>query len=446
MSDQNGLFITNKMFGWNTELITRSFSTVFERMVSAYGFLLSRYGNGSLSPQAQVNAAAGPSITVNPFTAVIKDVNGKVRSINEPNQQSYDCSTLANGTYNVLLRYSNTYYEPGTVTLTYGSNILAGVGTSFTDDLEMNMYIVILDSQNGNNGVYQIQSITDDTHLVLTAPIGGTTEGPLPFAAGGYFPDDAYEPDSPAGYEIFAYDSYQISITTAPIASDQIYLAQVVKAGSVLTITDMRSQNVFALFGTNIDLTRGAYRQKDVLVPHVVDQVPGETRYRTNVTPAVLTNLFGLPFPLFNPNQPAPDIAITKISQRRMVYISTSPFVHPEDGTVEWGITPFPDGDDSAPILYSFELLPSPLSANNNPVFPAAGDFFRSESGIASIAGTPITFTTPFVAPNLYQLLLSVGITYINPTTQVDTRTTDGFTAFAGADNTPFTYFAVKNQ
>ena len=59
----------------------------------------------------------------------------------------------------------------------------------------------------------------------------------------------------------------------------------------------------------------------------------------------------------------------------------------------------------------------------------------------ASIAGNPIVFTTPLVGS--YNLILPPGVSYINPNTLVDTRTTNGFTAFAALDNTLFDYTAV---
>jgi hypothetical protein len=68
----------------------------------------------------------------------------------------------------------------------------------------------------------------------------------------------------------------------------------------------------------------------------------------------------------------------------------------------------------------------------------------RIGSGFASIAGTPIVFTVSGSPAPLDtatpKILMSNGVTYINPVGDVDTRTANGFTAFAMADDVPFDY------
>jgi len=58
----------------------------------------------------------------------------------------------------------------GTVTFTNASANVTGSGTTFTSDVVANDWLV------GADGLlYQVQSVTDNTHLVLTATYAGTT-------------------------------------------------------------------------------------------------------------------------------------------------------------------------------------------------------------------------------------------------------------------------------
>lgn len=72
----------------------------------------------------------------------------------------------------------------------------------------------------------------------------------------------------------------------------------------------------------------------------------------------------------------------------------------------------------------------------------SSGVGYRSGSGVATIAGNPITFSTP-LSTNTYSLSLPPGVSYLDPNTNADSRTTDGFTAYAMADGVEFTYIAV---
>ena len=71
---------------------------------------------------------------------------------------------------------------------------------------------------------------------------------------------------------------------------------------------------------------------------------------------------------------------------------------------------------------------------------------FHLGTGTGSIAGTPVSFPSPLLLP--YQIFFKpgVGITYINPQTNEDTRTPLGFTAFSAQDNIPFSYLAEENK
>jgi hypothetical protein len=68
----------------------------------------------------------------------------------------------------------------------------------------------------------------------------------------------------------------------------------------------------------------------------------------------------------------------------------------------------------------------------------------RSGFGTASLAGTSITFSPTAMPSATYVLLLTTGVSYINPYTDQDTRTTTGFTAYAAQDATSFGYIAKE--
>jgi len=62
-------------------------------------------------------------------------------------------------------------YQTGTVSVTNGSNQVVGVGTSWLANVNVGNIFTI----PGSGAWYEVASITDDTHLVLTANYGGAT-------------------------------------------------------------------------------------------------------------------------------------------------------------------------------------------------------------------------------------------------------------------------------
>jgi hypothetical protein len=71
----------------------------------------------------------------------------------------------------------------------------------------------------------------------------------------------------------------------------------------------------------------------------------------------------------------------------------------------------------------------------------------RRGSGLASIAGTPILYTSALNVLKPEIIIFPAGVDYRDPAFAPDdpagdTRTPDGFTAFASEDDTPFSYIA----
>lgn len=239
-----GLWFTPSTLGWGFELLFRSFSFIFERFINSYGFLIVKTPSG-WTTEGSVTVD-GLTIDIAPFSGVVKDSSGKVRSIRETEIKNIDLTEQSDGTYKILAQYAPTYYEPGTITLVNGTAIV-GVGTKFTQNIDHNLNLVILDSTLGNNGIYQVDTVEDDTHLTLKQAFSGQTES-LQFAIGGHFPDQAFLPDTNEQWRIFEQDSYLFVVTQGAVTSDQLYFADVVKSGGTLTVTDKRSTNYLSFF------------------------------------------------------------------------------------------------------------------------------------------------------------------------------------------------------
>lgn len=69
-------------------------------------------------------------------------------------------------------------YKTGTVSVTNGSQIVTGLGTSWLTEVTTGDILIILD-----DGVwYEVASITNDTSLALSANYAGTTGSGLTYA------------------------------------------------------------------------------------------------------------------------------------------------------------------------------------------------------------------------------------------------------------------------
>ncbi|MBS1542160.1 MAG: G8 domain-containing protein [Bacteroidetes bacterium] len=81
---------------------------------------------------------------------------------------------LANGTFNWSAASTWIQYRTGSITLTNGSPLVTGISTSFTTELNpLGGDVLMLIISPGTT--YTVASVTDDTHLTLTANYGGAT-------------------------------------------------------------------------------------------------------------------------------------------------------------------------------------------------------------------------------------------------------------------------------
>ena len=70
----------------------------------------------------------------------------------------------------------------------------------------------------------------------------------------------------------------------------------------------------------------------------------------------------------------------------------------------------------------------------------------RVGTGVATVNGTPITFSQPIVGNYEIFFFPGSGVDYVNPVNGNDTRTTTGFTAFSLEDGTIFSFLAENDQ
>jgi hypothetical protein len=242
-----GLFLGLVPFMRQFNLKAKEESKKLDISIGTYGIVVQYTdASGTLTGQGLVTKISDSVIEIAAFRALVQDSDGMAHYVDVPATQ-IDVSGYGNGTYKILFEYVSTYFEEGTIALQQGDATVVGTNTKFTEILAPNMYIVISNSGSGNNGKYQIDSITDDDHLELKTVFSGTSESGLNFAAGGHFPDPNVHPTTDNGYRIYENDTYNVLATTSSKGTAQYWLAQVVVAsGEVGTITDKRSENILS--------------------------------------------------------------------------------------------------------------------------------------------------------------------------------------------------------
>ncbi len=224
------------------ELLDNNRSNVQLAIVKNLGLILQQLDASTYSNDWKPSYA-GLVVTVQAGNAIVKDANGAIRSIISGTSKTVTVPS-GDGTYNVLVEYSATTLETGTLQATNGSTAIVGSGTSFTKLFKANRSVIL------DNTAYAVASVTDDTHLTLVSPYGGTTGSGKTFETGGWF---SVVPPV-AQQKIYAYDGFTLSATLSAPSSTQYKIAQVVvSAGAITSLTDKRTDNIFALQG--IDLT-----------------------------------------------------------------------------------------------------------------------------------------------------------------------------------------------
>jgi hypothetical protein len=213
--------------------------------------ILTQIINSSVSDEGLCSISDPYRIAVKAFDAIIKDTDGMVKALHIPSDQviylpDYLIS-YGSGTWKLLAQIKTLYLEEGTIALTNGSKNVVGTNTKFTTRLGRKMQLVILDSGEGNNGIYEVETITSDTAIVLKDIFTGTTESSLMYSIGGVFPDPNLYPATIAGYRCYELEDYEFVVTQEAVASNQIYLCDITTvAGAITIVTDKRTAFKFS--------------------------------------------------------------------------------------------------------------------------------------------------------------------------------------------------------
>lgn len=178
--------------------------------------------DGILTVVADVSSLLLPSM---PAVATAIDADGYLIPLPEDSETV----TVPNDAtwYTLVVRRVTTKIEPGTWTVTTGSAAVVGVGTEFTryagytTDAAFNGTKVRIDAgdtANGNDGTYEIDTITDDTHLTLRQAVNGTNESGLLFRVAGDFAQTT--PADPDIHQRTEAEFELVALTRSPATGD----------------------------------------------------------------------------------------------------------------------------------------------------------------------------------------------------------------------------------
>lgn len=234
-----------------------------------YAWLCAQEGGGSGKLYVRRNSdsqAVVPNTT--PTTLFAIDVDGYLIEFDgvpyatgsSPDTATYlqddsetDLAVPDDGVWRTLvMRREVTTREKGTLALTTGAATVTGTRTEMTRfngyttdgyDRGTRIKIAAADSSNGNEGTYEIDTITSDTALALRTNANGTTESGLPFSVVGDFSgtvpsDDAIHHRVRAVFEL-------VTRTREPSNSDLIVADVMLDTGvsNDVQIIDRRQSN-----------------------------------------------------------------------------------------------------------------------------------------------------------------------------------------------------------
>jgi hypothetical protein len=222
-------------FGW--EVYDSGSGVLATRNVSSANVLI---GIDRLNPNTD-----RPSIGI--------DSQGRVLEV-LPNDRLRDTSfaliTVPNdGVWRTLVaRYAVSRREPGRLTLTGGSVSVVGVGTQFTrygdstDSKASILRIAAADTSEGNDGEYEIDTITDDENLTLVSAPPATESSVRFRLKGRFFAGDPADPDS----RNIAVARWELITRTTTRPTDGALIAyDVRRSGGVVTLIDRKKSNIY---------------------------------------------------------------------------------------------------------------------------------------------------------------------------------------------------------
>lgn len=247
------------------ELIRKEYWDIINRLTYSYGLIINLTTGADVW---KVTQTGNNSILINAGKGIVLDSSGKPHGLELNANYAITDVPSVNGTYKVLVKHALHNYEAGTITLTNGSATVSGNGTEFTKIFAINRKLII-----GNNA-YNIQSVTNDTTLILASIYIGTTTADLQFSVGGWF---IAEPTLIADKLIYKHDGLAFVVKTAAKNSDEYWLAELTVAGGVITqVTDKRNQNYFILHRS---YAYSFWDGKTYAIPGTINLPSGDTDY-----------------------------------------------------------------------------------------------------------------------------------------------------------------------
>lgn len=237
LADRPGLIVRRRAFG--------ALSRAWEPLDQGNGQI--KLGRG-IRPTPR--SAAGADVYT-PTLAI--DGNGTVFGFEDvadldPGDVIPDDSTW----YTVLVAAADTQYEWGSLQVFSGAANVTGTGTKFTrlagkttDGFGRGSLIRIqaADSASGNEGIYEVDTVVDDTHLTLVSNIGGGNESGIPFSIAGQFLGA-----TPADPDCHSIRTVQVSVVAALRDTADVTrfpICDVRRTGTTLEIVDRRSQCLY---------------------------------------------------------------------------------------------------------------------------------------------------------------------------------------------------------
>lgn len=154
--------------------------------------------------------------------------------------------------YTIWVARDTSEYEPGTLQVFAGSNVLTGTNTKFTRyagkttdgfDRGSNVRIDAGDTVGGNAGTYEIDTVVSDTSATLVTNINGANESDVPFTMAGDFFDAI-----PADPDIHRNPSVEVTVTAQlkePGDYTRIPVADVKRTGGTIQVVDRRTHMIY---------------------------------------------------------------------------------------------------------------------------------------------------------------------------------------------------------
>lgn len=247
------------------ELIRNEYWDIINRLTYTYGLIINQTTGADVW---KVTQTGNNAILINAGKGIVLDANGKPRTIELTANYAITNIPAVDGAYKVLVKHALHNLEKGTITLTNSSLTVTGSGTEFTKIFGANRKLIV-----GSN-IYNIQSVTNDTTLVLASAYTGVTTSGLQFSVGGWF---VSEPALISDKLIYEQDGLEFIVKTGTKNSNEYWLAELTVSGGVITqVTDKRDQNYFILHRSYAYTIRVPHTYT---IPGVVNLPVGDTDY-----------------------------------------------------------------------------------------------------------------------------------------------------------------------